>query len=58
MNEPKIAVNGKELTEKQAHAVRIAVESASYSSQLPQEERQILEAVVAVMQGGQIRGTA
>ena len=58
MNEPKITVNGHELTEKQAHAVRIAVESASYNSQLQQEERQLLEAVIALMQGGQIRGTA
>jgi hypothetical protein len=58
MNEPKIAINGKELTEKQAHAVRVAVESASYNSQLQPEERELLEAVISVIQGGQMRGTA
>ena len=58
MNEPKIAVNGKELTEEQAHAVCIAIESASYSNQVQQEQREALEAVISMMQVGQMRGTA
>jgi len=50
MVEPKITVDGTELTDDQAGAVRVAIESACHNTALREGERKLYAEIAQLMQ--------